>query len=70
MENSWRLVLIYLLQKYANVFPWSYTNMPDLDVDIVVHKNPLIEGSKLVKQKTRWMYQDMLLKVKTEIQKL
>ena len=67
MENSWRLVLIYLLQKYANVFPWSYTNMPDLDVDIVVHKIPLIEGSKLVKQKTRWMYQDMLLKVKAEI---
>ena len=41
--------------------------MPDLDTDIVVHKIPLIEGRKPVKQKTRQMGPDMLLKVKVEI---
>jgi hypothetical protein len=43
--------------------------MLGLDTNIVVHKIPLIEGSELIKQKTRRMRLDMLLKVKSEIQK-
>ena len=61
--------LVSLLREYADVFAWTYADMPSLDTDIVVHKIPLIEGSKLVKQKTRRMRPDMLLKVKAEIQK-
>jgi hypothetical protein len=61
--------LVSLLQEYTNVFAWTYTDMPSLDTDIVVHKIPLIEGSKPVKQKTRRMRPDMLLKLKAEIQK-
>jgi hypothetical protein len=61
--------LVSLLHKYADVFAWTYTDMPDLDTDIVVHKIPLIERSKPVKQKTKRMCPDMLLKVKSEIQK-
>ena len=61
--------LVSLLHEYADVFAWTYVDMPDLDTDIVVHKIPLIEGSKPVKQKTRRMRPDMLLKVKSEIQK-
>jgi hypothetical protein len=44
--------------------------MPDLGTNIVVHKIPLIEGRKPIKQKLRWMRLDMLLKVNVEIQKL
>jgi len=61
--------LVSLLREYADVFTWTYANMPGLDTDIVVHKILLIEGSKLVKQKTKRMRPDMLLKVKAEIQK-
>jgi hypothetical protein len=61
--------LVSLLQEYTDVFAWTYTDMPSLDTDIVVHKIPLIEGSKPVKQKTRRMRPDMLLKLKAEIQK-
>ena len=61
--------LVSLLHEYADVFAWTYADMPGLDTDIVVHKIPLIEGSKPVKQKTRRMRPDMLLKVKSEIQK-
>jgi hypothetical protein len=57
--------LVSLLHKYADVFAWTYTDMPDLDTDIVVHKIPLIERSKPVKQKTKRMCPDMLLKVKS-----
>jgi len=61
--------LVSLLHKYADVFAWTYTDMPGLDADIVVHMIPLIERSKSVKQKTRRICPDMLLKVKSEIQK-
>ena len=32
-----RKELISLLQDYNDVFAWSYQDMPDLDIDIVVH---------------------------------
>jgi hypothetical protein len=35
--------LVTLLQEYVDVFVWSYIDMSGLDIDIVVHKLPLIE---------------------------
>ena len=61
--------LISLLHEYADVFAWTYANMLGLDTDRVVHRISLVEGSRLVKQKTRRMRPDILLKVKAEIQK-
>jgi hypothetical protein len=52
-----------------DVFAWSYADMPGLDIDIVVHRVPLIEGCKPVKQKLRRTRPDILLKVKAEIEK-
>jgi hypothetical protein len=51
--------LVALLQEYVDIFSWSDADMPSLDIEKVVHKLPLIEGCKSVKQK--------LLKVKEEI---
>jgi hypothetical protein len=45
--------MIALLQEYSDVFAWSYEDMPGLDTNIVVHKIPLEEGCKPVKQKLR-----------------
>ncbi|XP_073268737.1 uncharacterized protein [Populus alba] len=64
-----RSELIALLQEYIDVFAWSYADMPGLDTDIVVHKLPLIEGCKPVKQKLRRTRPDILIKVKEEITK-
>ena len=33
--------LVSLLREFADVFAWSYQDMPGLDTDIVVHKLPL-----------------------------
>jgi hypothetical protein len=44
-------------------------DMPGLDTNIVEYRILLVEGSKLDKQKTRWMHSVMLFKVKIEIQK-
>lgn len=41
--------LISLLHEYAYIFAWTYTDVPGLDIDIVVHKSPLVEGSKPAK---------------------
>jgi len=61
--------LVSLLNEYVDVFAWTCADMPGLDTDIVVHKIPLIEESKPIKQKTRRMRPNMLLKVKSEIRK-
>jgi len=64
-----RCSLTALLQEYMDVFAWSYADMPGLDIDIVVHRVPLIEGCKPVNQKLRRTRPDILLKVKAEIKK-
>jgi hypothetical protein len=64
-----RAEVIALLQEYADVFAWSYEDMPGLDRNIVVHKIPLEEGCKPVKQKLRRAHPDIWIKVKAELEK-
>jgi len=59
--------LVALLREYTDIFAWSYADMPGLVIEIVVHKLPLIEGCKSVKQKLRRTRPDVLLKAKKEI---
>ena len=64
-----RIKIKALLQEYVDVFAWSYEDMPGLDRNIVVHKIPLEEGCKPVKQKLRRAHPDVWIKVKTELEK-
>jgi hypothetical protein len=64
-----RIAMIALLQEYADVFAWSYEDMSGLDTNIVVHKIPLEEGCKPVKQKLRRAHPDVWIKVKAELEK-
>ena len=61
--------LIELLKEYADVFAWSYRDMPGLDTNIVVHRLPLKPECPPVKQKLRRTHPDMALKIKEEVQK-
>ncbi|XP_073261622.1 uncharacterized protein [Populus alba] len=54
--------LIALLKDYVDVFAWSYEDMPGLDTDIVVHRIPLMEGCKPIKQKLRRTHPEVLIK--------
>jgi len=38
------LSLVHFLKEYADVFAWSFQDMPGLDTDIVVHELPLKPG--------------------------
>jgi hypothetical protein len=64
-----RAEMITLLQEYADVFAWSCKDMPGFDTNIVVHKIPLEEGCKPVKQKLRRAHLDIWIKVKAELEK-
>ena len=61
--------LSVLLHEYSDVFAWSYKDMPGLNTNIVVHKIPLEEGCKPVKQKLRRAHSDTWIKVKAELKK-
>jgi hypothetical protein len=50
--------LIALLHEYANFFAWFYEDMLGLNTNIVVHKIPLEEGCKPIKQKLRRAHPD------------
>jgi len=43
--------------------------MSGLDTDTIVHRVPLVEGCKPVKQNLRRIHPDVLIKVKAEIEK-
>jgi len=38
--------LVFLLQEYADIFDWNYVDMFGLVTNIVLHRIPLMEGSK------------------------
>ena len=64
-----RETLIALLREFYEIFAWSYQDMPGLDTDIVVHKIPLKQECKLVKQALRRMKPEVILKIKEEVEK-
>ncbi|RDY13950.1 hypothetical protein CR513_01041, partial [Mucuna pruriens] len=64
-----RAKLIELLKEYADVFAWSYQDMPGLDREIVEHKLPLLPRSTPVRQQLRRMRPEVALKIKEEVEK-
>ena len=41
LQDGVKKGLIEVLREYADIFSWSYKDMPSLDTDIVVHPLPL-----------------------------
>ncbi|RDY05015.1 hypothetical protein CR513_11200, partial [Mucuna pruriens] len=69
MPPDLRRSLIELLEEYADVFAWSYQDMPGLDREIVEHRLPLLPNSVLVQQQLRRMKPEVALKIKEEVEK-
>lgn len=62
--------LVALLMEFADVFAWTYVDMPRLDPSIVVHHLVVCADAKRVKKKLRKMHPKIALLVKEELQKL
>ena len=69
LEDSVKWRLIEILHEYADIFAWSYEDMPGLDTYILVHKLPLREECPPVKQKLWRTHLEMSKKIKEEVQK-
>ncbi|RDX83098.1 hypothetical protein CR513_36014, partial [Mucuna pruriens] len=50
MSPDLRMKLMELLKEFADVFAWSYQDMPGLDYEIVEHKLPLLPNSVPVRR--------------------
>jgi len=69
LDASMKERVIELLREFADMFAWSYKDMPGLDPEVVEHCLPLKPEYPLVKQKLRRSHPDMALKIKEEVQK-
>lgn len=69
VNKETREKLFDLLKEFRDVFAWSYSDMPDLDTDIVQHKLPLKLECPPVRQKLRRMKPEMSLKIKDEVKR-
>ncbi|RDX73372.1 hypothetical protein CR513_47030, partial [Mucuna pruriens] len=69
MPPDLRHSFIKLLREYADIFTWSYRDMPSLGHEIVEHKLPLLPDSVLVRQQLRRIKPEVTLKIKEEVEK-
>ena len=59
-----------LLQKYMDVFAWTYDEMPGLDPGLVVHSLNVDLGVKPVVQPARVFHIDLEVQITQEVKKL
>ncbi|RDX89566.1 hypothetical protein CR513_28699, partial [Mucuna pruriens] len=69
MSSGFKQRLVELLREYADIFAWSYRDMPGLDTTIMEHKLPLIPNAIPVRQQLRRMKPKVALKIKEEVEK-
>ena len=69
LSPEMRSEFISFLRSYVDIFAWSYTDMPGLDKNVVVHRLPLKQEAKPVKQKLRRLKPEWILKIKEEVVK-
>ena len=62
--------LVALLQKYRDVFAWTYDEMPGLDPGLVVHSLNVDPGIRLVVQSARVFHTEVEAQIIQEVKKL
>ena len=62
--------LVALLQKYRDVFAWTYDEMPSLDPGLVVHSLNVDPGMRPVVQSVRAFHTEVEAQIVQEVKKL
>ena len=62
--------LVALLQKYRDVFAWTYDEMPGLDTGLVVHSLSVDPGIRPVVQPARVFHTEVEAQIIQEVKKL
>lgn len=70
MTDTEKLDFIKFFEERCINFAWSYSDMPGLDIDLIMHHLSLPAGTKPIKQKLRKMHPHVTLLVKNDLKKL
>lgn len=70
LEPETRARLICLLQEFKDCLAWKYSKIPGLDQCLVEHQLLIKKGYKPYKQPPRRMSDDMVFKIKEEVERL
>lgn len=70
IDPNMRLEVIELLKEFKDCFPWDYNEMPGLSKELVELKLPIKVGKKPVKQMPRRFSQEIMSKIKEEIERI
>lgn len=62
--------LVQLLKEFKDVFMWEYSQMPRLDLNMVMHKLNVEFGPKTVAQPARLLHTGIKAQIVQEVQKL
>ena len=62
--------MVALLQKYRDVFAWTYDEMPGLDPGLVVHSLSVDPGIRPVVQPARVFHTEVEAQIIQEVKKL
>ena len=62
--------MILLLKEFRDVFAWDYSEMPGLDLELVVHTFNVDLEAKLVAQPARVFHTEIEKQIVKEVQKL
>ena len=69
LDPSSKKEITNLLKEYADIFAWSYQDMPGLSIEIVKHQLPMKPKCQPIQQKLRRVKLKMLLKIKKKVKK-
>ncbi|VFR02827.1 unnamed protein product [Cuscuta campestris] len=70
LQEELRTEIIQVLTGYKSLFAWSVADMPGIDRSVICHRLSVLEGSRPVRQKKRFLASDRRDFVKKEVKDL
>ncbi|VFQ61651.1 unnamed protein product [Cuscuta campestris] len=70
LQEELRTEVVQVLTRYKSLFAWSVADMPGIDRSVICHRLSVLEGSRPVRQKKRFLASDRRDFVKKEVKDL
>ncbi|VFQ99239.1 unnamed protein product [Cuscuta campestris] len=70
LQEELRTEIVQVLTRYKSLFAWSVADMPGIDRSVICHRLSVLEGSRSVRQKKRFLASERRDFVKKEVKDL
>ncbi|VFQ66965.1 unnamed protein product [Cuscuta campestris] len=70
LQDELRTEIVQVLTRYKSLFAWSVADMPGIDRSVICHRLSILEGSRPVRQKKRFLASERRDFVKKEVKDL